>query len=120
VVKLKEVMVIILVILCIVVNNNFPNSTSYEMGDYSIYETRYHRTLFATKLPESQQEERLALMEKWLGTDFHDDKVKIYLPKTIEKVHKKEQRELTYQSCIDSFSLVCIDHRLTLYGSMNL
>jgi hypothetical protein len=45
-VKLKEIIVISLVILCIVVKNNIPTSSTYEIGDFSIYETRYPKSLF--------------------------------------------------------------------------
>lgn len=33
---------------------------------------------------------------------------------------KKDERELSYEKCIDRYNPICIDHHLTLYGSMNL
>jgi hypothetical protein len=55
-----------------------------------------------------------------MGVEGKDDRIKLYLPRGLEKVQRKEQHDLSYQKCIDSYSPVCIDHRLSLYGSMNL
>jgi hypothetical protein len=55
-----------------------------------------------------------------MGVEGKDDRIKLYLPRGLEKVQRKEQHDLSYQKCIDSYSPVCIDHRLSLYGSMNI
>jgi hypothetical protein len=53
-----------------------------------------------------------------LGSDSSEEKIKIYLPNTLQKA--AEFKIQSYEGCLKAYSPRCLDYKLTTYGSMNI
>lgn len=55
-------------VICIIVKNTLPNGSTYDIGEYSIYETKYSRNTFEDE-DTGKQEKGLSLLSNLLGMD---------------------------------------------------